>query len=805
MTRLSLKGLAGRPLRTLLTTFAIVLGVALVTGAMTLTDTQRKAADALSSAAYNGTDAVVTSKTAFRIDSDDWMAQRPTVDAAVLDKVRALPEVGVAVGDITDQQARVIGEDGKPLGEGPYFGVGLDAAQPGSEQVTPFRLDDGRWAAGAGEVVLDAGTAEDQGFATGDTVKVSTPAGTQPFEIVGIARFGAVKTLGTATVAVFDLGTARGLFDKGDAFDSILVAGREGTPAADVRSAVAGAVGPENDVSTAADHDRFTFEGLKMFISIIKTVLMVFGGVAVLVGALTILNSLSITVAQRTRELGLMRLVGADRRQVLRTVMFEALVIGLLGSAAGLAVGFALAKGLQGLFTSLGLDLPRTDMTLAAGTVVVAFIVGTLVTLIAGLVPAFRATRIAPVAALRDAEAGDVRGGIVGRAIRPVVSLLGRPGERVGGAAGLLARRNALRRPGRTLATASALTIGVALVVLVAVLAAGLRDTTTGDLERRVNATHAVVGSDGWSPIDPKVVDAVAATPGVERVSGVRQDVASAFGDNERVNAVDPATASRMLGFTWTEGSAESIAGLGGDGAVVDEKWAGENGLGMGERFALTSPAGERLDLTVRGIESSPVLDALDLGPITIGDEAFAAADFAAKRNVYTFVDAPGAGDALERAMAPHPDAQALTKAALIDLRTKDIDTLLAIFAVLLALAVLVSLFGIVNALVLAIFERRRELGMLAAIGMTRRQVRRMVRHESIVTALLGVTTGIAVGLLLGWGVTSAFAEEGFTFALPTGQLIVLAIVAVLSGILAAVLPARRASRMSPLSALAYE
>ena len=805
MTKLSLKGLAGRPLRTLLTTFAIVLGVALVTGALTLTDTQRKAADALSSAAYDGTDAVVTANTAFSIDASDWAARRPTVDAAVLADVRALPEVAVAVGDITDMEARLIGQDGKPLGEGPYFGVGFDARAQGAEQVTPFRLEDGRWATGPGEVVIDAATAEDEGFALGESIRVATAAGTNPFEVVGVSRFGEVKTLGPATVAVFDLRAAQTLFGKEDGFDSILVAGREGTSPADVRQAVGSTLGERAEVLSAVEHDRFTFDGLKMFISIIKTVLLVFGGVAILVGALTILNSLSITVAQRTRELGLLRLVGADRRQVLRSVLLEATVIGLLGSAAGLAVGFALAKGLQGLFASLGLDLPRTDMTLATGTIVVAFIVGTLVTLVAGLVPAVRATRIAPVAALRDAEAGSVRGGIVARAMRPVVSVLGRPGERIAGVAGMLARRNALRRPGRTVATASALTIGVALVTLVAILAAGLRDTTTGDLERRLNATHAVLGADGWSPTDPDIARKVAAAPGVESVTAVRQDVASAFGENERVNAVDPATATEMLRFTWAEGSADAIASLGGEGAVVDEKWASEHDLGVGDRFEITSIAGEKLALTVRGIESSPVMDALDLGPITIGDEAFAAGRFAATNNVYTLVDAPGAGPAVEQAVAAHPEVQAMTKAALVELRTKDIDTLLAIFAVLLALAVLVSLFGIVNALVLSIFERRRELGMLAAIGMTRRQVRRMVRHESIVTALLGVTTGIAFGLLLGWGVTSAFADEGLTFALPTGQLVVLAIVAVICGILAAVLPARRASRLSPLSALAYE
>jgi putative ABC transport system permease protein len=560
-------------------------------------------------------------------------------------------------------------------------------------------------------------------------------------------------------------------------------------------------------VQTAAAHDRFTLDGLDQFIGIIRVALLIFGGVAILVGAFTIFNTLSITVAQRTRELGLLRMVGAGRRQVLGTVLAEALTLGLLASAAGLAVGLGLAKGIEAVFTSFELELPEAGTVFAARTAIVSVLVGTLVTVAAGLVPALRATRVAPVAALRDAGAGDRRLRLPGRIVRAIVGVVGRPAQRLGASAGLLARRNAMRHPGRTLATAGALTIGVALVTLVTVVAQGLQDTASGSLDRRIAATHVVVGADGWSPVDGEAERAVAAARGVDAVSSVRQDAGQAFGDVEVVNAVDPATIGRVFSFDYAKGkgSDATLAGLGREGAVVDEGWAKEHGLTVGERFELTSASGRDLDLVVRGIEESPVIDALSLGPITISRAAFDGA-FEADRNLLTLVSAPGADDSgLERALAGFPDSKVLGKQAYIDQVLDDVSSLLAIFYVLLALAVIVSLFGIVNALVLATFERTRELGMLRAVGMTRRQVRRMVRHESIITALLGAGLGMVLGLGLAAVVTSAFADEGLAFAVPAGAMVAFTVVAVLAGILAAVLPARRAARLDVLTALAYE
>ena len=788
MIRVALRGLAARPVRTLLNTLAIVVGVAFVCAALTLTDAMRGATGSLSTAAYDGTAAVVTAKTAFQPGLESF-AQTPPVPASTLDRVRAADGVTAAVGDITDS-APVIGGDGEPVGTGPYFGVGLDAGTPAALEMTPFRLRDGRWAAGPGEVVVDRATAESEDLAPGATVRVSTRGEAREFEVVGVASFADVKSLGNASAAIFDLAAAQALFGKEGSYDRILVAG-------DAR-AVAAAAGPDAQVRSAVAEDRFDLAALGNVVDIFRTILLAFAAIAVLVGALQIANTLSIAVAQRTRELGLLRMVGASRRQVRRSVLVEALVLGLLAAAVGIALGYLLARGLEGLFAAMGMNLPIDDLSLGAGTVVAALLVGAGTTLVAALVPARRATKVAPVAALRGAGAGDGRVRLPGRAVRALAGLLGRPAAAIGGSAGALARRNAMRHPGRTAATATALLIGVALVTAVTVVAQGLSDVSKGSLERRVQATAVVGAVDGWTPIDPAVERAAAGAPGVTAAASLRQDGALAFGQEEGVNAIDPA--SGLFAFDVVAGDATA---LGDDGALVDEGWANEHGLGVGDAFAITSPSGEELRLTVRAIEESPVLDVLSLGPITISQTAFEGA-FTAERNRFTLVSG-GSVESLEAALAGFPEVMVATKDEFVTAQTEWIGSILALLWVLLALAVLVSLFGIVNTLVLATFERRRELGTLRALGMTRRQLRRMVRHESVITALMGALPGIVAGLGLAAVVVTLLGEYGLRFAVPVPALVAVAVIAVLAGVAAAVLPARRASRTDVLTALAYE
>jgi putative ABC transport system permease protein len=314
-----------------------------------------------------------------------------------------------------------------------------------------------------------------------------------------------------------------------------------------------------------------------------------------------------------------------------------------------------------------------------------------------------------------------------------------------------------------------------------------------------------VVGTDGWSPIDASVVSEAAALPGVRAVSGITQDGGKAFGQVEIVNGIEPQTLPQVFKFDWAQGDDSVPGALGADGAIVDDGWAKEQHLEVGESFTVTSAKGTKVPLTVRGIEDSPVLDALGLGPITMGKAAYDSA-FANHKPFVTLISSEkSAAAGLDRVIAGHPDAELSTTSKWIDDRTSGIDQLVAIFGALLALAVIVSLFGIVNTLVLSTFERTRELGMLRAVGMTRRQMRRMVRHESIITALLGALTGMAVGLGLAAIVTAVFADAGLAFVVPVATLAVFTVVAVLAGVLAAVAPARRAAKLDPLTALAYE
>jgi putative ABC transport system permease protein len=805
MISVALKGLAQHRLRTLLTTLAIIVGVATMSAAFTLSDTMQKGSDALSSASYDGTAAVVSAKTAFERSVDGY-TKAPTISESTLHSVRTVPGVGVAVGDLTNTNTKLLKPSGDPIGDGPYFGVGLDSRAEGVAKVTPFRLREGRWATGPGQVVIDASSADREHLGVGDGVRIAATGPARTFRVVGIARFGTVKSIGTATAAIFDLRTAQGLFGERGAYDSILVAAAPGADPAAVRRAVAAAIPATAQVQRAAEHDRFTLDGLDQFVSIIGIVLLAFAGVAIAVGGFTIFNTLSITVAQRTREFGLLRMVGAGRRQVLASILAEALTLGLLASTVGLVAGLGLAEGLSALLASFGLDLPQTGTVFALRTVLVSLLVGTAVTVLAGFVPAWRATRIAPVAALRATSPDGEEPGFVGRAIRAVAGALGRPAQLVGGSAGALARRNAMRNPGRVAVTAMALTIGVALVTAVSVLGQGLKDSTSGALRDRLSASHVVVDKDGWSPIDGAVEREVAAAAGVHAVSSIRQDGVLAYGEEEGINAVDPATIGRVLDFDWKQGDRSVLAGLGRDGAVVDEGWAKEHRLAVGERFSVTSAAGRRLALQVRGIEKSPVIDMLGLGPITVSRQAAEAGGLRETRNRFTLVDARGAdAAALAASLRDHPEVQVQTAGEYIAAQAKAIDPLLGIFYVLLALAVIVSLFGLVNALVLSTFERTRELGMLRAVGMTRRQLRRMVRHESIITAVLGAVIGMAAGLGLAGLAVAKWGAVGLAFGLPVGALVAFTLVAIAAGVLAAVLPARRAARMDVLDALAYE
>jgi putative ABC transport system permease protein len=592
------------------------------------------------------------------------------------------------------------------------------------------------------------------------------------------------------------------------------------------------------------------------FISFLQKFLLGFGGVALFVGSFVIANSLSITIAQRTRELATLRTLGASRRQVLRSIIIEALVVGTLAAVVGLFLGLALAKGLFKLFDAVGFTLPNQGLIFETRTIIVSLAVGIIVTLLASLRPAVRATRVPPIAAVREGATlpegrfaryrlpaaivlaalgfGSLLYGLFApdlgtaaillfmlggallvffgvallsvRLVPPLAGLLGWPATKIGGTAGTLARENAQRNPQRTASTASALMIGLALVTLVSVLAAGIISSFKGAVnDIWKNADYAVTAQNNFSPIPVAAANAIAKTPDVTAVGNVRAGQARAFGDTFNATAVNPATAP-MFNLDWKEGSASVLATLGDDGAFVDDGYAKDHHLDLGSPVPLQFPNGDQELFNVKGIFNPPT-GGSPFGPVTISQASWDR-HVQNPENLYSFVlmkggQTPANEAALNRTLSDFPNAKVATRQKFIDNQISGLSSILNILYVLLALSVIVSLFGIVNTLVLTVFERTREIGMLRAIGMTRRQVRRMVRHESVITALIGAAIGIALGIVLA-GLLIARIDF-IVLSLPLGQLIIFAVAAIVVGIIAAIFPARRAARLNVLEALQYE
>ena len=768
--------------------------------------------------------------------------------------MRGVDGVALAEGSVDSDSTTLIGRDGKAVVNGGAPNLGFAIAK-GDSPFNPLALVEGDWP-GPNEVVIDSGTAKDEDFKLGDVIGVQAEGPVERLTVSGIVRLDASISIGGATLAGFDLPTAQRLFKKEGKLDEIAVAASAGTSDAQLISNINAVLPPGTQVRSgqaqAADDASETNE----FITFLQGFLLAFAGIALFVGSFVIANSLSITIAQRAREFATVRTLGGSRRQILGSIIVEALVVGAAASVVGLFLGLGLAKLLFWLFDAVGFTLPNTGLLFETRTIVVSLAVGIIVTLLASLRPAIRATRVPPIAAVREGatlpESRFARFRTVGslvttglgfaallyglfgsglgttqiliwmgvgallifigvslfaaRLVRPLAASLGAPAARLGGAAGRLARDNARRNPQRTASTASALMIGLALVTLVATLAAGITSTFRGAVDEIFTSDYAITAQNNFSPIPVDAAEAAAKTPGVEAIASTRTGEARVFDSTEFVTAVDP-TAGEVITLDWVDGSQDVFRELGADGAFIDDGFAKDHGLSVGSPIAITVPSGQQLELTVKGIFDPPA-GGSPFGAVTFSSETFDKL-YDPPRNLYTFILMDGGESeqntqALEASLGTEfPNAKVQTRDEFVDNQIAALNQILNILYVLLALSVIVSLFGIVNTLVLTVFERTRELGMLRAVGMTRRQVRRMIRHESVITALIGGTLGIILGVVL--GALLIARVEFIEFALPTSQIIVFAIMTIVVGIVAAIFPARRAARLDPLEALQYE
>ncbi|MBI3649293.1 MAG: FtsX-like permease family protein [Actinobacteria bacterium] len=847
MWRATIKSLLARKLRLLLTGFAVVLGVGFMAGTFVLTDTALRSFDALLGDVYEGTDVVVQAARAFAPDQagggGGGGTERNPIPADLLAKVRAVPGVRAADGDVGGFAQVIDPATGKVIQNGgaPTLGNSWDP------DVTSLLVTQGAPPTGPGEVAVDAGTARDNGLSVGERVRVVTPSGTGEYTISGIVRFGSSDSLLGATLAIFDLPTAQERFQREGEYDFIYVSGEADVSAAQLASRIAGLLPDGYEAVTGTSAASQQAKEVSKNLGFVRTGLLVFGFVALFVGAFIIFNTFNIVVTQRTRELALFRALGASRRQVTTSVLAESAMVGLVASAVGVVVGMGLAAALKIAVGRGGLELPPTSLVVEPRTVIVSLLVGTAITVAAAVAPARRASRVAPLEALRESSApsaslrrrvivgglvtagglGALAGGLFGNlpnpaavvgagagltfigvavlsplVARPLASSIGRPFR--GRISGRLGGENANRNPRRTASTAAALMIGLGLVTFVAVFAASLKASAAATLDRVLRADFTLSSSQ-FQPFSPQLARDLASLPELSAVSPVRQAEAKVGSSATFVVGVDPASIAETANIEMTSGS---LAALSEPGTVIVSRTEAEAkhlsvGTELDMRFARTGTQPIRV---VGTFEPNQILNdyAVSLG--TFEENFVQQLDSVVFLKVAVGVPPSEARQAVEQALKEYPGVEVNDQQEFKRVQTRAIDRVLAIVFVLLFLSVVISLFGIVNTLGLSIYERVRELGLLRAVGMSRRQVKQMVRVEAVIIAILGATLGLVIGVLFGWAMQRSLAPLGIDrLAIPVGQLVFMLIAAAAMGVVAAIWPARRAAKLDVLEAIAYE
>jgi putative ABC transport system permease protein len=848
MVRLALKNLFSRKLRLVSTALSVTLGIAFLAGTLVFTDTIKRTFDDLFADVYDTTDTVVRSASSVEFDMGGEF--RPRIPDVTVDLVGGVDGVAEAQPAVTGF-AQLVDAGGDPVGNpgmgAPTFGMNFT-----SGELSPWVLTDGSRAPGPGEVVIDQGSADEGGFELGDTVTVLTQTGQHQLPLVGMVRFGTVDSPGGANFALFDLSTAQQLLGASGTIDAVMVAAERGVSEEELTTRVAAVLPDDQEALTGSEMTDEVQNQVADAMGFFNTFLLVFAAVGLVVACFTIFNTFQIVITQRTRELALLRAVGATSRQVLSGQLLEAVMIGIVASAAGLGFGVVVAGLLKAMLAAFGVDIPAGGTILLPRTVIASLVVGTVVTVVAAVFPAMRASRIPPIAALRDValdlSARPARRLVTGVVIlaagvvafvaglrrsepawvgvgallafvgvftlgpliaRPVARALGIPIQAATGITGELARENAMRNPKRTARTGGALMVGVALVCGITIIAASLKDWIRDVFDDTFVGDY-VVSTDtfGFGGLSPQLAADLNALPEVDVATGVRVGAARLAEEGDQSNitylAVDPSTAGELFDIGIVAGSLED---LDANAVFLDDDEADSLRAGVGDTLTIQFLDGSSRPLRVAGIYTEDDL----AGSFVVSHglhESTGTDQFDA--SVYVSA-APGVDDRTAQAAIAatsdgYANADVLSRSEYLDEQAKQIDPLVNLIYALLGLAIVIALFSIANSMALSIHERTRELGLLRAVGMSRRQTRSSVRWESVLIALLGTGLGALLGVFFGWSISVAVRDAGLDqFTIPVVSVVVIALLAVLGALLAAARPARRASRLDVLRAIATE
>lgn len=840
MLRATLRNLLSHKLRLLLSAVAVVLGVSFVSGSLVFTDTIRKTFDELFSSVT--ADVTVAPKQGFDAGFTGTVSTA-ALPASTVEAVSRVEGVKAAVGDVQVEGVQIVGKDGKVVGAGGAPGIAVNWTD--EEDLTSLRLIDGRAPRREGEIAIDSSSVKKSGYEVGDAVPLLTPEEPMKVTLVGIFRFGSSGGLAGATLTAFDTQTAQEMLPEPDTFSSVSVKAREGVNDRVLRDRIEGVLPRDVTVRTQQEQVDQQSGAIETGLQFFNIVLLVFAGVSLFVGSFMILNTFSMLVAQRTRELALLRALGASRRQVTRSVLGEALVVGLIGGLIGTGLGLLVAVGLKAAFKAFGLEIETGSLVFLPRTALWSMVIGVGVTLVAAYLPARRASKVPPVAAMRDdiampqrslrwrtvlgavltglgvavlvaslSTSGEQAASMVGLGVfvtivgaivlspvisRPAIGALGAVYPRLFGAVGRLARDNAQRNPRRTAATSSALMVGLALVGAFGVLAASINSSIGGLIDRALGADYVVTTSQ-QQPFGAGVASTLEGLPQVESVMRQRFGAAQIGGSTTFIAAADPRSLEDSVTVDYSAGSAAGLEG----GLLVDEPTAAAKKWTLGDTVAITFISGSTARAPVTGIfEANGALGQYVVSLATWEANGGETRDSFLYVNLDEGVEPAEAKPAIDRALASYPNLSLLDQAGFKDQQRGQVNQLLSLIYALLALAILIAILGIVNTLALSVIERTREIGLLRAVGMSRRQLRRMVRLESVVISLFGAVLGLVLGVLFGLLLQRSLKGQGITdLAIPVASLITFFVVAGVIGVLAAIWPARRAARLDVLRAI---